>query len=91
MLKKATGTSVAAALGQTFSTLTDEVRKAFDTRKGDPDHPGPAQHWDPPAASPSTAAPAGAQDSGVDGGTPPPPAPADGAPPQDRQDPGANI
>lgn len=79
-----TGKSVADALGQTFTSLSDEVRKAFDARKGESDREepaAPAQQWDPPATSPSTAAPAGAQDSGVDGGTAP----------QDKQDPGANI
>jgi hypothetical protein len=118
---KQTGKSVADALTVTFTELSDDVRKAFDKRKGEPgddatptrepgesgtpwgtapaggapaagadETPAPSAQWTAPATSDSTAAPAGAQEHGVDGGTAPQ-TPAENGSPQDRQDPTSNI
>lgn len=120
---KQTGKSVADALTVTFTELSEDVRKAFDKRKGDageasgtptrepgesgtpwgtaPDGgapaagtdetPAPSAQWTAPATSDSTAAPAGAQEHGVDGGTAPQTPAENGPDAQGRQDPASNI
>jgi hypothetical protein len=63
--------SVTEALSATFSEISDDVRKAFDKRKGEAKRVDGEE--DAPSAPASTAAPAGTQEPGADGG----PAPQD--------------
>ncbi|MFN0280746.1 MAG: hypothetical protein ACKVZ6_02105 [Kineosporiaceae bacterium] len=71
--------SVTEALSVTFSEISEDVKKAFDKRKGEakredgeePAAPEDSSTAAPAADAPSTAAPAGLQESGPDGGTAP--------------------
>jgi len=85
---KQTGKSVADALAVTFTELSDDVRKAFDKRKGEvrrEDETG--QPWGSPEGTPSPAAGAGA--SGESTGTAAEPGAEPGT--GEKQDPSSSI